>query len=90
MVFFFAAAVPLVLAAVLWGRSARCRHRGRGGDDSTAVGMDTDVQLKELSPELRIYRKRRGVAPERLVDGSVVYPGEVIQVAYLAAGRSLG
>lgn len=90
MVLLPAAAVPLVLAAVLWGPIGKVPPSGQGGDDSTAVGTDTDVQLKGLSPELRIYRKRDGVAPERLVDGSVVHSGEVIQVAYLAAGRSLG
>ena len=86
-----AAAVPLVLAAVLWGpRGPLTTQPGSFSDDSTTIGPDTDVQLKGLVPELRIYRKRSGTLPERLLDGSSVREGEVLQVAYLSAGRSTG
>jgi hypothetical protein len=92
MILLPAAAVPLVLAAVLWGPRGPL---GSGqtapvGDDSTTIGDDSDVQLKGQAAHLRIYRRRDGAAPERLQDGSIVHPGEVIQLAYLPAGRGFG
>ncbi len=90
MILLPAAAVPLVLAAVMWGARGPLSRPGSVGDESTALGPDTDVQLKGSGPELRVYRRRAGAAPERLHDGSAVREGEVIQVAYVAAGRSAG
>lgn len=87
-----AAAVPLVLAAVLWGGRGPVGGAGTGAvrDDSPIAAIDDDVQLKGQATELRIYRKRDGAAPERLQDGSLVHPGEVIQLAYVAAGQGFG
>ena len=92
MILLPAAAAPLVLAAVLWGPRGKIDSAGQGtgGDDSTMVGVDTDVQLKGQGPDLRLYRRRDGTAPERLSDGSIVHPKEVLQLAYLAAGRGFG
>ena len=92
MILLPAAAVPLVLAAVLWGPRGPLGS-GRTtpvGDDSTMIGDDSDVQLKGQAADLRIYRRRDGAPPERLQDGNIVHPGEVIQLAYLPAGRGFG
>lgn len=95
---------PALVLAVLWvgKRPVQPGLDGRG-DDAQVAGIDTDVQLKGQRAELRVYRKpsAQGVgqgagqgvgqqAPERLREGSVVHPGDVLQLSYLAAGQTQG
>lgn len=80
------AAIALALI-VAWG--LRPHAPAGGGGDPIEVGPD-EVTLKGgVQPELRIYLKH-GERPERLRDGSAVRGGDVVQLAYLAAGRRAG
>jgi hypothetical protein len=86
---------PALVLAVLWaGKRPVQPGPERLGDDAPIVGIDTDVQLKGQRAELRVYRKPSGQAaqtpPERLREGSVVHPGDVLQLSYLAAGQGQG
>lgn len=56
----------------------------RGGET-----QPESVRLKGLQPQLAIYKKTsEGAAPLR--DGSSVSPGDIVQVAYVAAGYHYG
>lgn len=87
---------PALVLAVLWiGKRPVSPGPDPVGEDAPLVGIDTDVQLKGQRAELRVYRKPDGQAaaqksPERLHDGSVVHPGDVLQLSYLAAGQTQG
>jgi hypothetical protein len=50
---------------------------------------DSGDRLKGLTPRLVLFRKAPG-GPEALADGAFARPGDVIQVAYQAAGRRYG
>jgi hypothetical protein len=58
--------------------------------DSMKIGTDSDsVRLKGLQPHLAIYKKTSEGAAQ-LRDGSPVAPGDLVQVAYMAAGYHYG
>lgn len=59
---------------------------------SAPVAPETPVEetrVKGLEPRLVVHRQR-AEAPEVLVDGARVAEGDVVQVAYVAAGRAQG
>ncbi|XXF78397.1 ActD-like protein [Myxococcaceae bacterium GXIMD 01537] len=64
---------------------------GRPGP-GTQTGPDSPYEvtrLKGLEPQLVLHRQR-GETPERLADGARAAEGDVVQVAYVAAGHSHG
>lgn len=83
------AALGLVLFFGLRPRPGVDQGSGPGPGPEPVVDSGDEVMLKGMLPELRVYRSR-GAAPERLRDGSAVRPGDVVQLAYLAAGRRAG
>jgi len=59
---------------------------------STPVGDEArleETRVKGLAPRLVVHRQR-AQAPEALADGARVAEGDVVQVAYVAAGRTQG
>jgi anti-sigma factor RsiW len=63
-----------------------------GPRPSTPVGDEArleETRVKGLEPRLVVHRQR-AEAPEALVDGARVAEGDVVQVAYVAAGRAQG
>lgn len=58
---------------------------GPSGDEATGEV----TRFKGLEPQLVLHRQR-GEVPERLTDGTRAAPGDVVQVAYVAAGRAHG
>lgn len=46
--------------------------------------------LAASKPALLVYRQRPGAPPELLLNGALADPGDVIQLAYNAAGREVG
>ena len=68
------------------GRSPSQVSSGLGG----ALSDDPEVTTsKGLAPHLALYRKQDKRA-DRLSDGATVRPGDLLQVAYVAAGRRYG
>jgi len=59
---------------------------------SAPVGPETPVEetrVKGLEPRLTVHRQRAGEA-EALADGALAARGDVVQLAYVAAGRAHG
>lgn len=65
----------------------------RPGGPSTGGGLENPVpeitRTKGLLPQLIVHRQG-AAAPERLVDGTGAAAGDVVQVAYVAAGHAYG
>lgn len=85
------AAIALALI-VAWGLRPHVPSGGGAGGDPVEVGPDEITLKGGVQPELRIYLKRgdRLGQAERLRDGSTVRSGDVVQLAYLSAGRRAG
>ncbi|HZI09827.1 MAG TPA: ActD-like protein [Myxococcus sp.] len=73
------------LAAVALFVLARPSGDTRGGVEA---GME-ETRIKGLAPHLVVHRQAAG-GPERLTDGAVAATGDVVQLAYVAAGRTHG
>jgi hypothetical protein len=56
---------------------------------SSLRGTGEEIRLKGLIPRLVVYRKS-GPEITRLKDGESAAPGDVIQLSYIAAGKSYG
>ncbi|MCP3136757.1 ActD-like protein [Pyxidicoccus xibeiensis] len=64
---------------------------GRTGGDGTIPGDGAEVtRIKGLAPQLVVHRQAAGAGPERLTDGAPAAAGDVVQLAYIAAGRTHG
>ncbi|WP_375769690.1 ActD-like protein [Archangium gephyra] len=48
-----------------------------------------ETRVKGLAPRITVHRQRAGAA-EALADGALAAPGDVVQLAYVAAGRAHG
>lgn len=71
-----------VILAVAVGRPLLVDTRPDAGESDV-------VRLKGLTPRLVLFRKTAG-GGEALADGATAHPGDVVQVAYQAAGRRFG
>lgn len=60
---------------------------GSGG--RVAVGPVETTRIKGLDPQLVVHRQA-AAGPERLTDGARAAAGDVVQLAYVAAGRAHG
>lgn len=85
------AAIALALV-VGWSMRPHAPIISGNGGDPIVAGPDEITLKGGVQPELRIYLKRgdRPGQAERLRDGSPVRGGDVVQLAYLAAGRRAG
>ncbi len=77
-------ALAAVALVVLVARPAGQVSPGVAPGDSGEV-----TRIKGLAPQLVIHRQA-AARPERLADGAEAAAGDVVQVAYIAAGRSHG
>ena len=87
-------AVPAVIAAaaaLVVVVAPRQSERAAGADATRArsAGEDRDDRMKGLRPTLALYR-RTANASETLADGAVARQGDLLRVAYRAAGRRYG
>lgn len=84
------AAIALALV-VAWGLRPHAPIGG-GGSGQVVEGPDEITLKGGVQPELRVYLKRGGGPgqAERLRDGSAVRGGDIVQLAYLSAGRRAG
>ncbi|MCY1017858.1 ActD-like protein [Pyxidicoccus sp. MSG2] len=63
---------------------------GVTGSDLTASGGSAETtRIKGLAPQLLVHRQA-AAGPERLTDGAPAAAGDVVQLAYVAAGRGHG
>ncbi len=84
-----AIATSLPLERGLLGSDPALQGPDAVASDAKASNPTDEVRLKGLVPRLTIYKKTSdGASP--LHDGSAVWPGDVIQVAYVAAGYRYG
>jgi hypothetical protein len=68
------------------------RLPGGPGPAAPRGGLGVELEettVKGLSPRLALYRQRAG-EPEALAPGAAVRAGDVVQVAYVGAGRAFG
>jgi hypothetical protein len=84
-VYALATAAAAILLAVVLPRGGDRQAVRTGATDPTAQ----EERIKGLSPALVVYR-RTGDGSELLADGAVARPGDLLRVAYRAAGRSYG
>lgn len=78
--------VPALAAVALVMVALPSSETGHG----TAPGDTREVtRIKGLAPQLVIHRQSIS-RPERLADGAAAAAGDVVQVAYIASGRSHG
>ena len=61
----------------------------QGQGSRVAVGGVETTRIKGLAPQLVVHRQAAG-GPERLTDGARAAAGDVVQLAYVAAGRTHG
>jgi anti-sigma factor RsiW len=83
LIFPSALALGVTGLAVLFATGVISRQR---------AGTQLDVEettARGLQPHLQLYRKQ-GQAVERLKDGASARAGDLVQIAYLAAGRRFG
>ncbi|MFY0562870.1 ActD-like protein [Archangium lansingense] len=80
-----AAALLPALAAVALVVLARPEGAVPGGPETPVE----ETRVKGLEPRLTVHRQRAGAA-EVLAEGALAAPGDVVQLAYVAAGRSQG
>lgn len=71
-------AVPVAVAAVLMVVAL-----------PTLFGPDEETRIKGLEPQLKLFRKT-GIGSEVLEDGSLAREGDLVQIAYIAAGEEYG
>jgi hypothetical protein len=82
-------ALALVPALALVALFVVVRPDVEPGGLSGASATREVTRLKGLEPQLVLHRQR-GQAPELLTDGTRAAPGDVVQVAYVAAGSAHG
>jgi anti-sigma factor RsiW len=68
-------------------RPSDVEHAGPGGP--VAVGGVETTRIKGLAPQLLVHRQA-AAGPERLTEGARAGAGDVVQLAYVAAGRTHG
>ena len=78
--------VPALAAAALF---VVVRPAGQVGPGLATGDTQEVTRIKGLAPQLVIHRQA-AARPERLADGAAAGAGDVVQVAYVAAGRSHG
>ncbi|MBZ4395253.1 ActD-like protein [Myxococcus sp. MISCRS1] len=79
-----------VLAALALFMVVKPASRPSDGVEAPVAGWDTETtRSKGLKPKLEVHRQR-GQADEALQDGARAAPGDVVQLAYVAAGRAHG
>ena len=83
------ALVPALATVALFvlARPADVEDVGSGG--AVAVGPVEVTRIKGLEPQLVVHRQA-AAGPERLTEGAHAAAGDVVQLAYVAAGRTHG
>jgi hypothetical protein len=81
-----AVAAAVILLVVVVPRTA---ERPAGSPGTTGPAAQNEDRIKGQRPVLVVYRRTRD-GSELLADGTVAWPGDLLRVAYRAAGRSYG
>jgi anti-sigma factor RsiW len=83
--------VPALATVALFvlARPADVETDTPGASGGVAVGPVETTRIKGLEPQLVVHRQA-AAGPERLTDGARAAAGDVVQLAYVAAGRTQG
>ena len=87
--YWMAAAATAAVASFLVAVVPRTAERPADGTGATDPAAQSEDRIKGQRPVLVVYRRTRD-GSELLADGTVARPGDLLRVAYRAAGRSYG